>query len=80
MSVPMLPAHMINNAFTELLSENIVFEENVDHANFCRFKWYVNSQWQQKVRSENLSVHGSDNCTNNGCECCHSILKNQLGY
>ena len=75
MAIPLLPSNLINQAFNELLSENIQFDNLIDFENFCRFKRYVHNQWHRKIRPEHLSCHGLDDCTNNGCECYHAKLK-----
>ena len=75
MSIPMLLGILTNNKFTELLCENIIFEDSVDHANTCWFKRYVQNQWQQKFKKENLTCHVSEDCTNDGCKCFQGIWK-----
>ena len=74
MAVPLLPSHMITNAFTELLSENIEMSTPADELKFGQFKRYVQNYWL-KIDPKNLSVYAQDNCTTNGCESYHAKLK-----
>ena len=74
MAVPLLPSHMITNAFTELLSENIEMSTPADELKFGQFKRYVQNYWLE-MDPKNLSVFGQENCTTNGCESYHAQLK-----
>ena len=56
MSILVLPPSISNTAFTELLSQDIVFEDIVDYANFCRFKGYVQRQWQQILKTARFDM------------------------
>ena len=50
MSIQVVPASHNDTAFTQFLSDDIVIEYIVDYSNFCRFKGYVQRQWQQNIK------------------------------
>ena len=77
MAVPLLPRHMITNAFTEKLSENIEMSTPADELKFGQFKRYVQNYWLEKD-PRNLSVFEQEHCTTNGCESYHAKLKKMI--
>ena len=78
MSVPMLPADLIPEAFSQLLSENIEMPTTADRLNFSRFKRYVQRYWHRRIKPENLTCFRMEHRTSNGCECYHAKLKGGL--
>ena len=45
MAMPLLPARFIPDMFTQLLAEEIAFENVADQLNFTRFKRYIEHTW-----------------------------------
>ena len=80
MAVPLLPSHLIQQAYEELLGQRFVFGRNHQHFynKLNKFKRYMRSTWMtQDVR--NLSVFGLENRTNNVCESYHRQFNRLVG-
>jgi len=77
MAVPLLPADQIHPAFESLFRHVFTFNR-ADRVLYNRFKSYIQRQWMQKIRPENLSVYALDSATNNGAESFHSLLKSDI--
>ena len=73
MAIPMLPSNLITETYETVLREMFTFSAT-DNQLVARFKQYIRNYWM-RIDPVNLSVHGLDSATNNGCESFHAKLK-----